>query len=198
MCVCWFLSCNFGEHGTNVTRFYALYIALCRFLFLFGTCFFGRFYKIIIKKDPMNSDVWGSLYTSVTSPLYLSRNFRLGTIAGIRTMTSHGFLVHLVLLGSFGIAMMLIALQFLRLIQVSTLWWDLFLVEDDPLHEDLDLSMFWSRKYRMDFHFRGNISVFHSLEVTNICDSNGSPLQHYQTRNSFWHLFSIKSSAECL
>ena len=89
------------------------------------------------KKNPMNSDIWGSLYTSVTSSLYLSRNFRRSTVAGIRTMTPHGFLVHNVLLGSFGIAMMLIALQFLRLFQVSTLWCDLFLVEDDPLHEIL-------------------------------------------------------------
>ena len=46
MCVRRFLSCNFGEHGTNVTRFDALCIVLCRFLFLCGTGFFGRFCNI--------------------------------------------------------------------------------------------------------------------------------------------------------
>ena len=153
MRVCRFLSCNFGEHGTNVTRFYALCIVLCRFLFLFGTCFFGRFYKIIIKKIPWTLIFEAHCTHLVTSSLYLSRNFRLSTVAGIRTMTPHGFLVHNVLLGSFGIAMMLIALQFLRLFQVSTLWCVLFIVEDHPLHQDLDKSMFWSRKYQMDFHF---------------------------------------------
>ena len=88
MCVRRFLSCNFGEHGTNVTRFDALCIVLCRFLFLCGTGFFGRFCNI--KKDPMSSDVWGSLYKSVTCSLYLSSNFRLSTVAGIHTMTLHG------------------------------------------------------------------------------------------------------------
>ena len=41
-------------------------------------------------KDPMNSDVWGSLYKSVTCSLYVSSNFRLRTVAGIRSMTVHG------------------------------------------------------------------------------------------------------------
>ena len=91
MCVCRFLSCNFGEHGTNVTRFYALCIVLCHFLFLFGTGFFGWFYNIIIKKRSLESSVvWDSLYKSVTCSLYLSSHFRLSTVAGIRTMTLHG------------------------------------------------------------------------------------------------------------
>ena len=136
MCIC-LPSCNFGEHVTNVTRFYASCVVLCRFFFFLVQVFLNGSTISSQRKDPMSSDVCGSLYKSVNSSLYLFSNFRLSSVA-VRTMTYTGFLVHLVLLGSVGTALILIALQFLCLFQVSTVWCDLFLVEDDPLHEDLD------------------------------------------------------------
>ena len=89
MCVCRFLSCSFGEHGTNATRFYALCIVLCHFLLLFGAGFFGRFYNIIIKKRSYKLSCLRLAIQSVTSSLYLSSNFRLSTVADIRAMTLH-------------------------------------------------------------------------------------------------------------
>ena len=90
MCVCRFLSCNFGEHGTNVTRFYALCIVLCHFLFLLWYRFLWTILQYHHKER--SHELWCLRLSIqiVTSSLYLSSNFRLSTVAGIRTMTLHG------------------------------------------------------------------------------------------------------------
>ena len=151
----------------------------------------------------MSSDFGGSLYKSFTSSLYLSSNFQLSTVAQAFVLWLYtGFLAHLVLLRRVGTTLMLIALQLLRLIQVSTLWCDFISCErwltawgnwwEHVLIAKIlnGFSLSWQ-------HFNVLFSWGYQY-LLNTYDSNGSPLQHYQPRNSFCHLFSIKSSSENL
>ena len=75
----------------RMSRDFTLFVLCCAtFFFFYGTGFFGRFYNIIIKKR--SHELWCLRLSIqiVTSSLYLSSNFRLSTVAGIRTMTLHG------------------------------------------------------------------------------------------------------------
>ena len=122
----------------QMSRGFTLFVLCCAvfFFFLVQVSLDGSTISSLTK-DPMSSDVWGLLYKSVASSWYLSSNFWLSTHSCVIWLYT-GFLGHLVLLGSVGITLILIAFQFLCLFQVSTLWCDLFLVGDDSLQEDLD------------------------------------------------------------
>ena len=131
--------CVTSVNMEQMSRGFTLFVLCCAvfFFFLVQVSLDGSTISSLTK-DPMSSDVWGLLYKSVASSLYLSSNFWLSTVAFMRNMTLLGISSPPCVLGSVGITLILIAFQFLCLFQVSTLWCDLFLVGDDSLQEDLD------------------------------------------------------------
>ena len=150
----------------------------------------------------MSSDFGGSLYKSFTSSLYLSSNFQLSTVAGIRAMTLHGISRPPCIIGEgrycVDVNCTSIAAPHSSKYFVVRLY---FLWKMTYCMRKLMRACFDCENIERIFTFMATFQCFilwGDQYLLNTYDSNGSPLQHYQPRNSFCHLFSIKSSSENL
>ena len=83
--------CVTSVNMEQMSRGFTLFVLCCAvfFFFLVQVSLDGSTISSLTK-DPMSSDVWGLLYKSVASSLYLSSNFWLSTVAFMRNMTLHG------------------------------------------------------------------------------------------------------------